>query len=102
MARGLKSAVPLRRKPSVLASIVTSGEPHTRRDCRDRASLLSLQLAELARIQRTHTDGVRTNGSSANCAEPCDQLRWSYPIFEGTSEIQRLVIARAISGMRVE
>ena len=25
-----------------------------------------------------------------------------YTIFEGTSEIQRLVIARAISGMRVE
>jgi alkylation response protein AidB-like acyl-CoA dehydrogenase len=26
----------------------------------------------------------------------------SYTIFEGTSEIQRLVIARAISGLRVE
>jgi len=25
-----------------------------------------------------------------------------YTIFEGTSEIQRLVIARAISGLRVE
>ena len=26
----------------------------------------------------------------------------NYTIFEGTSEIQRLVIARAISGMRIE
>jgi alkylation response protein AidB-like acyl-CoA dehydrogenase len=26
----------------------------------------------------------------------------SYTIFEGTSEIQRLVISRAISGLRVE
>jgi hypothetical protein len=26
----------------------------------------------------------------------------SYTIFEGTSEIQRLVISRAISGMRIE
>jgi len=26
----------------------------------------------------------------------------NYTIFEGTSEIQRLVIARAISGLRVE
>jgi hypothetical protein len=26
----------------------------------------------------------------------------SYCIFEGTSEIQRLVIARAVSGLRIE
>jgi hypothetical protein len=26
---------------------------------------------------------------------------WNYTIFEGTSEIQRLIIARAISGMKI-
>jgi alkylation response protein AidB-like acyl-CoA dehydrogenase len=30
------------------------------------------------------------------------RLRDSYTIFEGTSEIQRLVISRAISGLRIE
>jgi alkylation response protein AidB-like acyl-CoA dehydrogenase len=30
------------------------------------------------------------------------QLESSYTIFEGTSEIQRLVIARAISGMHID
>jgi len=27
---------------------------------------------------------------------------WTYTIFEGTSEIQRLVIARAISGIHIQ
>lgn len=31
----------------------------------------------------------------------CVRLEEIYTIFEGTSEIQRLVIARAISGMRI-
>jgi hypothetical protein len=38
----------------------------------------------------------------------CNALNWgngassmSYTLFEGTSEIQRLVIARAISGMHI-
>jgi alkylation response protein AidB-like acyl-CoA dehydrogenase len=45
--------------------------------------------------------------SQQNVGRPC--IRWIFrtstkihTIFEGTSEIQQLVIARAISGMRVE
>jgi alkylation response protein AidB-like acyl-CoA dehydrogenase len=33
---------------------------------------------------------------------PCSLLTEFHTIFEGTSEIQQLVIARAISGLRVE
>jgi acyl-CoA dehydrogenase len=33
--------------------------------------------------------------------EPSARLQEIYTIFEGTSEIQRLVISRAISGMRI-
>jgi hypothetical protein len=33
--------------------------------------------------------------------EPSAGLEGIYTIFEGTSEIQRLVISRAISGMRI-
>jgi acyl-CoA dehydrogenase len=33
--------------------------------------------------------------------EPAARRKKIYTIFEGTSEIQRLVIARAISGMRI-
>jgi len=31
-----------------------------------------------------------------------EQLRKNYDIFEGTEQIQQLVIARAISGLRIE
>jgi alkylation response protein AidB-like acyl-CoA dehydrogenase len=34
-------------------------------------------------------------------AQACATLQKIYTIFEGTSEIQRLVISRAISGMRI-
>jgi alkylation response protein AidB-like acyl-CoA dehydrogenase len=35
------------------------------------------------------------------CDEVRVRLEMIYTIFEGTSEIQRLVISRAISGMRI-
>ena len=47
----------------------------------------------------------RSSAASATCARRRVE-RWHrdakiYTIFEGTSEIQRLVIARAISGMHI-
>ena len=34
--------------------------------------------------------------------DPQEHLREIYDIFEGTEQIQQLVIARAISGLRIE
>ena len=45
---------------------------------------------------------IRNSRRSAYWPAPYGRPESSYTIFEGTSEIQRLVIARAISGMRVE
>ncbi|WP_202871504.1 acyl-CoA dehydrogenase family protein [Kribbella pratensis] len=45
-----------------------------------------------------------TAGQEADVPLPVEvaaRLEEIYTIFEGTSEIQRLVIARAISGMRI-
>jgi acyl-CoA dehydrogenase len=45
-----------------------------------------------------------TAGQEADTPLPVEvaaRLKKIYTIFEGTSEIQRLVIARAISGMRI-
>jgi hypothetical protein len=33
---------------------------------------------------------------------PGGRFAWNYTIFEGTSEIQRLVISRAISGIHIQ
>jgi hypothetical protein len=48
----------------------------------------------------------RTEVSKRACSPDVSTRRgtpeMNYTIFEGTSEIQRLVIARAISGLRVE
>ena len=38
---------------------------------------------------------------SADCNQLRRRAKRNYTIFEGTSEIQRLVIARAISGVRI-
>jgi hypothetical protein len=63
------------------------------------ASLLpSLQRAETGRIARDATDATPhwqwLHGRGG-------QVDDTYTIFEGTSEIQRLVIARSISGVHV-
>jgi hypothetical protein len=58
----------------------------------------SLQRAESGRIARAETDATphwqRLHGRAG-------QVDDTYTIFEGTSEIQRLVIARSISGVHI-
>ena len=46
-------------------------------------------------------DALESRCRSAECNRSCRHRKRSYTIFEGTSEIQRLVIARAISGVRI-
>ena len=50
-------------------------------------------------VMRCKTAGRRP--FSAIREAVCSRLEQIYTIFEGTSDIQRLVIARAISGMRI-
>jgi hypothetical protein len=44
----------------------------------------------------------RTESPGRETARTAGAHRATYTIFEGTSEIQRLVISRAITGMRIE
>jgi hypothetical protein len=63
------------------------------------AVLLSvLQLGDAARYG---LDGQPTDLHVLDSALPCRRPDQTYTIFEGTSEIQRLVIARAISGVHI-
>jgi hypothetical protein len=55
----------------------------------------SCECTSPAPSQRTRT---RTNADCAGLAGRCEG---TYTIFEGTSEIQRLVIARSISGLHI-
>lgn len=36
------------------------------------------------------------------CRGLAGRSKWNYDIFEGTEQIQQLVISRAISGLRIE
>jgi hypothetical protein len=50
---------------------------------------------------------MRANGPgqtpwSETCANASEHPFGNYTIFEGTSEIQRLIIARAISGLHIQ
>jgi hypothetical protein len=58
----------------------------------------SLHRAESRRIARDSTDATPHWQRLHGRAEPVDD---TYTIFEGTSEIQRLVIARSISGLHI-
>ena len=53
---------------------------------------------------RTPSDGTGHDGPVSHgldCSDSRGRQRAIYTIFEGTSEIQRLVIARAISGVHI-
>jgi hypothetical protein len=58
----------------------------------------SLQRASSRRIER---DAADANPHWQWLHGPAGQVDDSYTIFEGTSEIQRLVIARSISGIHI-
>jgi alkylation response protein AidB-like acyl-CoA dehydrogenase len=42
--------------------------------------------------------GIHTSGTASHTSRDLQQIA---PIFEGTSEIQRVVVARAISGLHI-
>ena len=63
------------------------------------ASLLS--SLQLGRITWTGTDAVESRGWSVDSSGSGGRFLRNYTIFEGPSEIQRLVIARAISGVHI-
>ena len=58
-----------------------------------------LQLGETGRIWR---EQANENPSITWVFGPDERIRQTYDIFEGTEQIQQLVIARAISGLRIE
>jgi len=47
-------------------------------------------------------DALDRTPSSGTAGAWCGRHREIYDIFEGTEQIQQLVIARAISGLRIE
>jgi hypothetical protein len=60
---------------------------------------LGLELAESA---RTGPDDAYGNPCRQRVSVPLERDRATYDIFEGTEQIQQLVISRAISGLRIE
>jgi hypothetical protein len=56
----------------------------------------------LAGTTETRWTGLDENARSGTQSSQCGHHRDIYDIFEGTEQIQQLVISRAISGMRVE
>jgi alkylation response protein AidB-like acyl-CoA dehydrogenase len=75
----------------------------------DKAAVLLVRLARnhplpdgnkrVAWDALVHRDQRLVMGNATGRARLCERAFHSYAIFEGTSEIQRLVIARAISGL---
>ena len=64
----------------------------------DRSSS-DLELAGLAWI---HSDHANKNRRSRNMLHLAEQQRATYDIFEGTEQIQQLVVSRAISGLHIK
>ena len=66
----------------------------------------SLLIPRTARTRQDQADGpdgnILLSDTVRNSTDGAKRWIVNYTIFEGTSEIQRLVIARAISGLRVE
>jgi hypothetical protein len=54
------------------------------------------------RISCSSADSARVTAQISDSSDALGRLRESYDLFEGTEQIQQLVIARAISGLRIE
>jgi len=69
----------------------------------ERGSVLSL-LHPYFWEYATHLHELpeRENPGQRTAVYPGGPHTWTYDIFEGTEQIQQLVIARAISGLRIE
>ena len=65
--------------------------------------VLTVNLLGLRHLTEALVDRLPVGGSVVNVASTAGSEWMSVmePIFEGTSEIQRLVIARAISGVHI-
>jgi hypothetical protein len=76
-----------------------SCEPDFEDRFKDLSLLSSLQLGETTRTRWTSRiqNRTRLNGPVLS-----GRTKTIHTIFEGTSEIQQLVISRAISGLRIE
>ena len=66
-----------------------------------RGSVL-LPVLELGGIRWNWTDSGRTEPQVTDSCETAGPFRETMDIFEGTEQIQQLVISRAISGLRIE
>ncbi|MBI4585403.1 MAG: acyl-CoA dehydrogenase family protein [Planctomycetes bacterium] len=92
MAAGLELARTLAHKAAWLRD---QGQPHTR-----EAAIAKLHASELA--NRAATDAVQIHGGAGYCTDfPVERYFRDAKvteIYEGTSEIQRLVIARGVLG----
>ena len=74
------------------------------RDCGHEVRLAFPSLLSSLQLDRTawtRRDLVENRRRSADSYRRSRRAKKIYTIFEGTSEIQRLVIARSISGIRI-
>jgi hypothetical protein len=71
--------------------------PEHRIDARDTTSVL-----ELDETRCYETDQTDEKPSVCPVAGTAERIQQTYDIFEGTEQIQQLVIVRAISGLRIE
>jgi hypothetical protein len=71
--------------------------PPTGCDARGTTSVL-----ELDGFGRIHEEWADKKPSVCRVSGTAERPQQTYDIFEGTEQIQQLVIARAISGLRIE
>jgi hypothetical protein len=60
------------------------------------------RVLELGAFTRIHEEPADEKPSACWVLRTSERRQQTYDIFEGTEQIQQLVISRAISGMRIE